>query len=63
VYNFNVEDVVKGIVEPDGNSMLKAQDKLNSLTKPLEVLEGLKSLRNKFQELQADLIRTCQRNS
>lgn len=59
--NFIIEDIVKEIVELDGDSMSKAQVTLDNLTKPQGSLGRLEELAKQISgKLPAALIQTCQ---
>ncbi|MCG2789754.1 MAG: nicotinate-nucleotide--dimethylbenzimidazole phosphoribosyltransferase [Actinomycetia bacterium] len=55
MHNFNIEDVVKEIVELDGGSMLKAQVRLDSLTKPQGSLGRLEELAKQISGITGSL--------
>jgi len=55
VYNFSVEDIARGIVEPDRDLMSKAQDRLNNLTKPLGSLGRLEELAKQISGITGSL--------
>jgi nicotinate-nucleotide--dimethylbenzimidazole phosphoribosyltransferase len=55
VNNFNLEDIVKEIAELNGDSMEKAQDRLNNLTKPLGSLGRLEELAKQISGITGSL--------
>jgi len=55
VHNFNIEDVVKEIVELDSDSMSKAQARLDSLTKPQGSLGRLEELAKQISGITGSL--------
>jgi len=55
VHNFNIEDIVKEIVELDGDSMSKAQVRLDSLTKPQGSLGRLEELAKQISGITGSL--------
>ena len=55
MHNFNIEDVVKEIVEPDSDSISKAQVRLDSLTKPQGSLGRLEELAKQISGITGSL--------
>jgi len=55
VHNFNIEDIVKKIVELDSDSMSKAQVRLDSLTKPQGSLGRLEELAKQISGITGSL--------
>jgi len=55
MHNSNIEDIVKEIVELDGDSMLKAQVRLDSLTKPQGSLGRLEELAKQISGITGSL--------
>lgn len=53
--NFNLEEIVKEIVELNGDSVTKAQDRLNNLTKPLGSLGRLEELSKQISGITGSL--------
>jgi nicotinate-nucleotide--dimethylbenzimidazole phosphoribosyltransferase len=55
VNNFNLEEIVKKIVGLNSDSMVKAQDRLDNLTKPLGSLGRLEELSKQISGITGSL--------